>query len=414
MDEDVFNQKLKAYADLLLSLGVNLQQGEYCLIQALTVHRELALTCAEQAYKKGASYVHVIYLDELLDCIRLEHAEFLSLDYFSSSVINAYEEVLENNGVFLSFAGRERIGEYENIDPERSNKMLLARAENLAFFHDKVSTNALKWCVAASATAGTAQKIFPRLPVKQAVRTLWEEYFLICRINTSDPFKTWREHIDRLNSIKLKLNRLKISELSFKGPQIDLTIGISNQARWQGGESYCQNGQVFVPNIPTEEVFTVPDFRRVNGWVECSRPLVYRNIYIEKIRLEFTNGMLSDISGSRGIDTLKHYIFSRPENRLLGEVALVESTSPVFLSGYVFHNLLYDENAASHIAFGSAFSECFKGIEQLDAEQKNEAGFNVSKIHVDVMIGSPEVSVSARLSSGKTVPLIENGEFVIL
>jgi len=414
MDEEVFKQKLKAYADLLLSLGVNLQQGEYCLIQALTVHRELALACAEQAYKKGASYVHIIYLDELLDAMRLEYADFSSLDYFSGSVNKAYEEVLENKGVFLSFTGRERIAAYDNVDPKRSNKMLLARAENLAFFHDKVSTNALKWCVAASATAGTAQKIFPHYPSKQAVQKLWQEYFLICRINTSDPFKTWREHIDRLNAIKRKLNELKIRELVFKGSQVDLTIGLSSRALWQGGESYCQNGQIFVPNIPTEEVFTVPDFRKVNGWVECSRPLVYRNIYIEKIRLEFKDGMLTDISGSQGIDNLKHYIFSKPENKLLGEVALVESTSPVYTSGHVFHNLLYDENAASHIAFGSAFAECFNGIEQLDSEQKHEAGFNLSKIHVDVMIGSHEVSVSACLNSGKTVPLIEKGEFVIL
>jgi aminopeptidase len=414
MDEEIFKKKLAAYADLLLTLGVNLKRGAYCLIQALTVHRELALACAEQAYKKGARYVHILYLDELLDALRLEYADFSSLDYLPRSVVRAYEEVLENKGVFLSFTGRERIAEYDNTDPERSNKMLLARAENLSFFHDQVSTNGLKWCVAASATEGTAQKIFPQLPLKQAVQKLWEEYFLICRIDTSNPLTTWRCHIDKLNALKRKLNQFHIKELIFKGPQIDLTIGLSCEARWQGGESYCKNGEVFVPNIPTEEVFTAPYFHKVNGWVEGSRPLVYRNLYVEKIRLEFQNGTLVNISGSQGIEQLKHYLFSKPENTLLGEVALVESTSPVYASGHVFHNLLYDENAASHIAFGSAFSECLNGAEQLDAEQKKELGFNTSKIHVDIMIGSPKVNIAARLSSGKTVPLIEKGEFVIL
>ncbi|MEJ2663046.1 MAG: aminopeptidase, partial [Spirochaetia bacterium] len=193
----------------------------------------------------------------------------------------------------------------------------------------------------------------------------------------------------------------------------DLRIGLAPQARWQGGQSLCRTGDYFVPNIPTEEVFSAPDFHRVNGWVECSRPLVYRNFYINRIRLEFTEGKLTQITGSRGIEELKAYLSAAPENMRLGEVALVESSSPVYTSGHIFHNLLYDENAASHIAFGSAYSECFSGIERYGTGEKERAGFNMSKIHIDLLIGSPQLDVSARLSSGEIIPVIRKGVFVI-
>jgi aminopeptidase len=408
-----FKKKLITYADLLLSLGVNLKKGEYCLIQALTVHRELALACAEAAYKKGASYVHILYLDELLDSLRLKFASRENLTYFSSTLIKAYEEVLENQGVFLSFTGREDLTTYENIDPERSNALLLARAEKLGFFYEKVRANALKWCVAASATIGLAAKLFPKLRPEKATVALWEEFFTICRINTPDPALSWQEHLDRLNSITQRLNALKIRELEFKGKHLDLKIGLSEQARWKGGESFSEKGEKFLPNIPTEEVFTVPDFHRVNGWVECSRPLVYRNFYVEKIRLEFKDGTLIKIGGSKGIENLRKYIFASPENNRLGEVALVESTSPIFKSGHVFHNLLYDENAASHIAFGGAYPECFEGIEKYGTEEMDKLGFNQSKIHIDLMIGSPDVTVKAYSATGREILLTREGRFII-
>jgi len=413
MTKKKFNDKLTAYADLLLSLGVNIKPGEHCLIQAFTVHRELALACARAAYAKGAAYVHILYMDEQLESIRLEFASDAGLVYFPGSVIKAYEEVIERNGVFLSLTGRENLKVYENIDTGRSNAMLLARAESLYFFHEKVRSNGIRWCVAASATAATARKIFPRLSKEQAVQKLWHEYFAICRINTPDPISAWRDHLNKLDRIKQKLNNLGITELIFQGPHADLRIGLAPQARWQGGQSLCRTGDYFVPNIPTEEVFSAPDFHRVNGWVECSRPLVYRNFYINRIRLEFTEGKLTQITGSRGIEELKAYLSAAPENMRLGEVALVESSSPVYTSGHIFHNLLYDENAASHIAFGSAYSECFSGIERYGTGEKERAGFNMSKIHIDLLIGSPQLDVSARLSSGEVIPVIRKGAFVI-
>jgi aminopeptidase len=414
MTKKKFKENLAAYADLLLTIGLNIKSGEHCLIQAFTVHRELALACARAAYAKGAAYVNILYLDEQLDAIRLEHAPESCLDYFPPSIIKAYEEIILRGGVFLSLTGRENLNADETTDARRGNRLLLARAENLYFFHEKVRSNALRWCVAASATAAAAKKMFSRVGTARAVQNLWDVIFDICRVTTADPTAAWRVHLDKLDRIKRTLNGLKIRELLYKGPHAELRIGLAPQARWQGGESLCKNGERFVANIPTEEVFSAPDFHKVNGWVECSRPLVYRNFFIEQIRLEFKDGILTRISGSRGIKELEAYLFAKDENRRLGEVALVESSSPVYKSGHVFHNLLYDENAASHIAFGSAFTECFEGIESYNAGQKEQAGFNTSKIHIDLLIGSPELEVSARLSSGRIVPLLSGGEFVRL
>lgn len=411
MTKNIFKEKLAVYAELLFTVGLNIKPGEHCLIQAFTVHRELALACARAAYAKGAAYVNILYLDEQLDTIRLERAPESSLDYFPPGMIKAYEEIILRKGVFLSLTGRENLAADEITDARRSNKMLLARAENLYFFHEKVRSNAIRWCVAASATAATAKKMFPRVGTAQAVQNLWDAIFDICRINTADPPAAWRGHLDKLDRIKQTLNALEIRELLYKGPHADLRIGLAPQARWQGGESLCKTGERFVANIPTEEVFSAPDFHSVDGWVECSRPLVYRNFFIERIRLEFKDGILTEISGSRGIRELEAFLFAKAENRRLGEVALVESSSPVYKSGHVFHNLLYDENAASHIAFGSAFTECFDGIENYSEEQKEQAGFNTGKIHIDLLIGSPELEVSVRLSSGRIVPLLSGGVF---
>jgi aminopeptidase len=407
----LFEERLRAYAACILDLGVALRRGQYLLISALTVHRDLVLALTGEAYRRGASFVNILYQDEWAAKLRLELGDDEAVTFLPKNIRAAHEEVIERNGAFIALSGREDLAAFRGIDPNRQSRSLLARTAQLDFFYQKIYTNRLKWCVAGAATPGAAAAVFSGLAPVRALSALWNQIFTMCRVLESDPAAAWRDHIARLERRKRRLNGLGIQRLEFSSPTCHFQLGLDPRALWQGGCSVTPGGETFLPNIPTEEVFTVPDYRSLEGRFIATRPLTYKNMHIEHLSLEFRQGELVSVEGGREVDDLRRILESDPSHRKAGEIALVAADSAVARSGLVFHDLLYDENAQSHLAIGAGYSECLAGVREMSAEEREGAGFNTSSLHMDIMFGSPELSVTAKTAHNGTMTLMHHGVF---
>lgn len=409
---DAFAVNLKKYADLILKRGIHLRKDEYVLIVAEMEHRRLVLALAESAYRMGASYVNVIYTDERVARSRLDYSSADNLSIVPEGKIAELKNLIKIKGCYIMLTGSENPSILNGIDAKRSSAVISAKREKLDFFSIAAAENRLKWCIAGAATEGLAGEIFPDLRGGNVKERLWEEIFRICRINEKDVNKAWDKHVERLNRVTDRLNTAKVKKLHYSGPGIDLTIGLHKDAVWKGGGSETEWGEYFMLNIPTEEIYTAPDYRTVNGVVQSTRPLFFEDsVLIRDIRMEFKDGKLVELGGSEGIESLREVLKLDAGAKRLGEVALAEKTSPVFTSGLIFYDTLYDENAASHIALGTAYPECIRNGKSLSDTEKDRVGLNRSKVHIDIMIGSSEVSIDAELYNGGTESIMKDGLF---
>jgi aminopeptidase len=275
-----------------------------------------------------------------------------------------------------------------------------------------ITRHEINWTIVACATPEWAKLVFPGEPENLAVAKLWDAIFIASRVAVDDPVQEWREHGARLKKRMEMLNAKRFSALHFKGPGTELTVGLADDHLWAGGGTTAGNGIYCQPNIPTEECFTTPHKDRVNGTVRASKPLSHQGTLIENIAVRFEHGRIVEATATAGEDVLNRLISTDDGARRLGEVALVPHSSPIAQSGVLFWNTLFDENAASHIALGQAYSTCIIGGEKMDAEQLAAVGANASLIHVDWMIGSGEMDVDGVGADGKAEPLMRKGEWV--
>jgi aminopeptidase len=275
-----------------------------------------------------------------------------------------------------------------------------------------ITRHEINWTIVACATLEWAKLVFPGEPESVAVAKLWEAIFIASRVAVDDPVQEWREHGARLKKRMEMLNAKRFYALHFKGAGTDLTVGLADDHLWAGGGTTAGNGVYCQPNIPTEECFTTPHKERVNGTVRASKPLSHQGTLIENIAVRFENGRIVEATASAGEDVLNRLISTDDGARRLGEVALVPHSSPIAQSGVLFWNTLFDENAASHIALGQAYSTCIIDGEKMDADQLAAVGANASLIHVDWMIGSGEMDVDGVTADGASEPLMRKGEWV--
>jgi len=241
---------------------------------------------------------------------------------------------------------------------------------------------------------------------------LWDEIFRICRADRPDALALWREHNRTLTRRANRLNELKIKTLHFKGPGTDLRVGLSPQSRFQGGSDTGPRKVEFEPNLPTEEVFTTPDWRATEGTARATRPFLINGKLIEGLTLRFEHGRIVEFQAAQGAETFGEYTASDEGANRLGEVALVGIDSPIYQSGLVFEEILFDENAACHIAVGSAYKFCLARSERMTDEELAAIGCNESTVHTDMMISSEEVDVTAETRAGVLVPLLVQGAWV--
>jgi len=407
-----FEARLDKLATLAVRVGLNLRPGQEVVMTAPLEAMPLVRRIAEEAYKAGATLVTPLIGDDAVTIARYRHAHPAeAFDVAPGWLFEAMASAFKGGAARLAVVGEDPTL-LSAEDPEKVARANKARSKAYRPALELITSFAINWNLVPAATPGWARQVFPDLAEAQAVERLWEAIFAACRLDAADPVSEWARHNATLHARCAFLNGKDYAALHFRGPGTDLRVGLSDGHLWCGGSEPAKNGITCNPNIPTEEVFTTPHALRVDGSVRSTKPLAYQGTLIDDIAVRFEGGRIVEANASRGAEVLKKVLATDEGAARLGEVALVPHSSPISKSGLLFRNTLFDENAASHIALGQAYTTCLRDSAGASAEQLAERGANASLIHIDWMIGSGEVDVDGMTKSGEAEPLIRQGEFV--
>lgn len=406
-----FTRSLSRYADLIIRVGLNLQPGQRLIVRAPLEAAPLARLVAAAAYDLGSPLVDVVYSDPQLVLTRFQHAPADSFAEVSQWWVQAGLEFVENGHALLSIAGTDP-DLLKDVDPALIATTRKAEGQVGAPLSRLVSADAINWCVVAYATPAWAARVFPDLSPEEQQNRLWEAIFAAVRLDAADPVAAWQAHSDDLLARTAMLNQRQYTALHFTGPGTDLTVGLPYNHHWIGGAAPTALGFSNIANMPTEEVFTAPHRKRVDGVVRATMPLSLSGKLVDEFSVTFEKGRVVDVSAKKGEALLRSLIETDEGAARLGEVALVPAGSPISRRGILFYNTLFDENAASHIALGRAYRNCIDGCEGLEDEDFAALGGNSSSTHVDFMIGSAEVDVDGITGDGTAEPLMRRGEWV--
>jgi aminopeptidase len=405
-----FEVFLQQYAEVIVKIGLNLIAGQRLMIMAPVQSSPLVQKITISAYQTGCRYVDVLYIDELVKLARHQYAPRDSFEEYPVYMSDGILQLIKNGGAYLRITG-------ENPDLLKGQDAeLVAQAErttrlHLKPFYELLHHNVFNWAIAGYPSLSWAGAVFPGKAAEEQEELLWKALFKVCRIDQPDPVKAWQEHITGLVNRRNYLTERQYEALHITAPGTDLTIGLSERHRWMGGNIHSESGIDFVPNLPTEEVFTMPHRKRINGQVSATKPLSYTGNLIEGFSLTFSDGRVTRLSARSGEETLRKMIELDEGMNSLGEVALVADSSPVSQSGMLFFNTLLDENAACHLALGSGFHFCLQGGENISDEEYAERGGNTSLGHTDFMIGSSKMDVDGMLPGGGSEPVMREGEW---
>ena len=409
-----FEASLDRYAELIVRKGCNVQPGQTLYLGADSLSCDIAVKVAEAAYEAGARYVQVDLSDDRFHRARLNLSREEFLDHVPRHVPIRMDEAIDDQGAMIRLVGSGDPGVLSGLDAERSNRCRLAHHKAVQrFFDEGIGRSMVQWCVASAATVGWAESIFDDFKGEEARLELWRQLLKIVRADREDCLQAWDDHSASLARRSAALNELKLDRIVFSGPGTELTVGLSSRARFEGGSIVSQRGKEFIPNLPTEEVFTTPDWRKTEGHVRVTRPFLVNGTLVKDLHMTFRDGVLVDFEASSGQESLRSYVDSDEGARRLGEVALVGIDSPVYQSGHVFREILLDENAACHIAVGNAYKTCLADGVNLSKEQLDDIGCNSSSAHTDMMISDEEVDVLGVSTQGKEVALLHSGAWVL-
>ena len=399
---------LEKYAEVIVKVGLNLQEGQRLFIAAGLNTASLIREVTAKAYQNGAPLVTVLWDDEELKKIRHQYAPRDSFEEFPEWVARGILENAERGDAYLSVTGLDP-DLLAGFDPELIALELKTRAKHYKPALNLISNGGVQWTVVCPPTPKWAAKIFPDLPEEEAEEKLWGVMEKLCRLDYDDPVTAWQQHLSDLSKRHDYLNKMQFETLHFRGPGTDLKVGMPKDHIWKGGSGKTQGGVDFTANLPTEEVFSMPHKDRVEGTVHSTKPLNYFGNLIEDFSLTFEKGRVVDFSAKKGEETLSKMLESDKNAKQLGEVALVPYYSPISESGLIFFNTLYDENAACHLALGSAYRINIKDGVKMSDEELDAAGVNDSLIHVDFMIGSDKVDIDGITPDGSVIPLMKKG-----
>lgn len=401
-------EHLQKYAQLAVQVGVNVQQGQTLIVMAPIEAAELVREITKIAYQSGARHVYVDWNDDQLTRTKFQYAPDEALREFPMWKAKGFEEMAENGAAILKvYSSNPDL--LNDIDPEKVATANKTSAEAMKHFREYQMKDQMNWSIVAAPNEPWAKKVFP--DEDSPVERLWETIFQMTRIDREDPVRAWRDHNDKLREKVAYLNEKKYRKLHYKAPGTDLTIELPERHVWMGGGSKTAGGVAFIPNVPTEEVFTLPHRTGVNGTVSSTKPLNYDGNLIEHFTLTFENGKIVDFRAATGYDTLKHLIETDEGAHYLGEVALVPHDSPISQSGLIFYNTLFDENASCHLAIGKAYPFCLEGGPDMSKEELKENGANDSLTHVDFMIGSADLDIDGITKDGNSEPLFRQGNW---
>ena len=407
------------YANLLVEFGLNLQPGQSVRLSAELVHAPLVRLVAEAAYRLGAPYVHVEWIDTPVTRARLKYSTPEQLAYFPEYEVTRHRQMLDETWVRLALVGDEFPDLLNDVDPAAMRTVAVTRSRKLKFYTQAMMANRMQWCVAAAPTPAWAAKVFPDLDPDAALTRLWSLILATCRADQPDPVAAWQQHDATLKSVASFLMKHQVRTLHFLDstpgpdgkPATDLTIGLTARPQWLGGSAERTDGLLFFPNMPTEEVFTTPDNRIADGYARLSRPAFPFSREVTGATIRFADGEVVGYDAVTGKDVLDQF-FALDGTKRLGEVALVDDRSPVSQANVVFYEILFDENAACHIAFGEAYPDAVIGGTSMSADELQALGVNKADAHLDVMIGTPTMQLTGHCVDGSVVSIMENGQFV--
>jgi aminopeptidase len=370
----------------------------------------LARRITEHAYRAGASLVTTLFTDEESTLLRYRYGKSESFDKAAAWLYEGMAAAFRGGAARLAIAGGNP-SLLSKEDPEKVGRANRAVSKAYRPALELITRHDINWTIVASATPAWAAAVFPELPQEQAMAKLWDAIFAASRADLDDPIATWKKHDAGLHRRAEALNAKRYAALHFRGPGTDLRVGLADGHRWMGGGTKAGNGVYCIPNMPTEEVFTTPHKSRVDGTVTSTKPLSHQGTLIEKIAVRFEGGRVVEANASKGQEVLQRMIDTDEGARRLGEVALVPHSSPIASSGLLFWNTLFDENAASHIALGQAYTTCLIDGDRLSPEELASQGANDSLIHVDWMIGSNKMDVDGVTAQGAAEPVMRGGEW---
>lgn len=408
-----YKEKLQQYAELLVKVGMNVQPKQPVFIRSSVETLESTHLIVEEAYRCGASDVRVVYSDPTLKRLKFENE---SVEHFANHEIKSYDVEARMDYVKRGAANLALISEdpdlMDGIDSQKLQAFQQQNARAFKGYMESVQKNQFPWVVAAFPSKAWAKRVYPELSVEEAYIKFIDEVFDIVRIDGNDPVENWRQHIANLSVYAQKLQQKNYHALHYVSEGTDLTVGLAKNHIWEDATSYV-NGkeQAFIANIPTEEVFTAPDRNRVDGYVTNKLPLSYNGTIIDQFKLMFKDGEIIDFSAEKGEAVLKDLINTDEGSRRLGEVALVPDDSPISNRNTIFYNTLFDENAACHLAIGSAYAFNIQGGTEMTVEEKIASGLNDSNVHVDFMIGSSDLTIYGIFEDGSKELVFENGNW---
>ncbi len=408
-----FSDNLREYAKIIAALGVNADPDKYVLLRCEISAAELGRMVEEECFKLGAKDVIMMWRDERAARIRVDYAD-----------IKMFEELPEWRAESQNYYAREGcvaisiIAEDPDIfagaDSDKMKASTLAARKAYKEFYRIMDSGKLRWTVVAYPNEAWAKKVFPNDTPANAVKKLWAAIFKTCRIGRGDTVKKWQKHDRMLKKRARILNREKFAALRYRNSLgTDFTVGLAENHIWKGGSEKCAEGKAYFPNMPTEEIFTMPDCRVCEGKVYSSMPLSYQGELIDKFFLEFRDGAVVSHGAEVGLRALDRLLSTDEGSRRLGEVALIPHDSPISNLNILFYNTLFDENASCHLALGECYPDTMKGGEKLTEDELYARGGNRSANHVDFMIGTADMEIVGIKKDGTEVKVFEKGNFVI-
>lgn len=406
------NHNLEKYADLIVRVGLNLHEGDNLAIRLSEHSLPLARLVAKKAYQAGVGDIQLIFSDDTITLDRYLNAPASSFETYPEYQVDFTEQLfLDNHHVLNLFAPNPDL--LKPADPA-----LIAQWQKVAGMASKrvmkyTMQNKVKWCIVAVACPAWAEAAFPEMPLEEGMLKLWENIFLATRIDQDDPVGAWEEHDRQLKAHRDFLNEARFERVRYEGPGTDLMVGLVKGHIWEGGSGFSEAGDRFFPNIPTEEVFSMPDADRVDGTLRATMPLSVRGQLVDKFHFTFKNGKVVDYDAAVGKQILDDLLKTDEGASHLGEIALVAHNSPISNTGVLFKNTLFDENASCHFALGAAYSENLQGATERSEEENRKLGMNDSVIHVDFMVGGKDVTVTGIKADGSEVVLLQDGEWMI-
>jgi aminopeptidase len=399
------NDRLERFADLAVRVGANVQPGSGVLLTANTAHLEIARAVVERAYAAGADWVEVEWSDGPIRHSRLTHASIESLGRSRPWMIERIKEWAAGRGVVISLTGDPDPHLFDDVDPA---KAAAVPVEEAMAYQEALLGQQLRWTVIAAPNPGWAQEVFGEPDVER----LWDAVATAMRLDEADPVTAWRDRTEELAARGRALNALDLAEVHYRSAGTDLRVGLLPDSRWTGGGGEDPDGFAFMPNIPTEEVFTSPDRRRADGTITLTKPVIINGQVVEGLTVTFSGGRITEVAAASGAESVRAELDTDEGARSLGEVSLVDRDSRIAKAGILFHNTLFDENAACHIAWGQSFPFAVAGGLGYSDEQRYELGLNRSAVHTDVVIGGEGMTVTGT-GPGGIVEIIRDDEWVL-